>query len=133
MRPGRSAGSRRRPGRLPSHPPAGATPAVVTQRVARPVAQIACRMTGIQRRDPTDVQDRHESSVLPMRPASEGGGMPHSRVISLLDADPDIAAAIPAADQGLAARVLALPRLDLPGGPFTVPDRASWHGPVTAL
>jgi CRP/FNR family transcriptional regulator, cyclic AMP receptor protein len=53
--------------------------------------------------------------------------------LALLAADPSFAAAIPAADLPLAARVLCLPRLHLPAGAWLPPERGSWPAPTCGL
>jgi hypothetical protein len=46
--------------------------------------------------------------------------------VHLLDADPDLARCIPAEEHGLARRLLVVPRLDLPAGPWTPPPAPQW-------
>jgi CRP/FNR family transcriptional regulator, cyclic AMP receptor protein len=53
--------------------------------------------------------------------------------VALLDAEPAFTAGIPAADVELAARVLRLPRLELPPGAWVPPPRDAWPAPTTAL
>jgi CRP/FNR family transcriptional regulator, cyclic AMP receptor protein len=53
--------------------------------------------------------------------------------VALLAVEPSFAASIPAADLALAERVLHLPRLDLPRGAWTAPERDAWPAPTAGL
>jgi CRP/FNR family transcriptional regulator, cyclic AMP receptor protein len=73
-----------------------------------------------------------DPSVPPLTPRRRHAA-PLDDHVALLEADPAFAAAIPAADLALATRVLCVPRLYLPHGGWSPPDRASWPAPTTAL
>jgi CRP/FNR family transcriptional regulator, cyclic AMP receptor protein len=70
--------------------------------------------------------------VAPATPAPYPNAFSGPRV-SLLAAARLFAGAIPAEDQRMASRVLALPRIELTVGPWDVPARDSWDGRATAV